>query len=107
MAFTDLVNACVRSFITPLIAAIFRGVSFSVSGRAGHCRRCAEPLGAGAQRRGAGVSSSCAAPQDRALHARALLACGPTHPNCAQTFKIPVVYLCPTPYGALADQVVT
>ncbi|GBF89169.1 large conductance mechanosensitive channel protein [Raphidocelis subcapitata] len=29
MAFTDLVNAIVKSFITPLIAAIFRGVSFS------------------------------------------------------------------------------
>ena len=30
MAFTDLVNAVVASFITPLIAAIFRGVSFEV-----------------------------------------------------------------------------
>jgi large-conductance mechanosensitive channel len=28
MAFTDLVNAIVKSFITPLIAAIFRGVRF-------------------------------------------------------------------------------
>ena len=30
MAFTDLVNTMVKSFITPLIAAIFRGVSFEV-----------------------------------------------------------------------------
>lgn len=30
MAFTDLVNAFVKSFITPLIAAIFKGTHFTV-----------------------------------------------------------------------------
>ena len=42
MAFTDLVNTMVKSFITPLIAAIFRGVSFEVRA-GGHVCVCRLP----------------------------------------------------------------
>ena len=49
MAFTDLVNAVVKAFITPLIAAIFRGVSFEVTVVSApatllSCARAAAPL---------------------------------------------------------------